>query len=368
MASVSGLQGVVVAETDLSLVDGENGRLVYRGHWAKDLALSCDFEEAAYLLWYGELPTSDQLLAFKEAMAAGRKLPDTVQTVIDALPDNMPMMAVLRTALSALGTDEWDWPPTVEQAVALTALTPTIIAYRHRRLQRKAFCPPNPELGHVTNYLYMLNSDDGKGVTPQSAHVRALNAYLVLTMEHGMNASTFAARVVASTQSDMASAVAGALGAMKGPLHGGAPSEVIHMLDDIGTKPHAEPWMRAALERGERLMGFGHRVYKTRDPRAEALSEITAQLAGQDEWLDLAKHVEATAIRLLEEYKPGRRLYTNVEFYAAAVLRAVGMPQQLYTPTFTASRMVGWTAHILEQASINRLFRPQSIYTGPMPQ
>jgi citrate synthase len=202
---------------------------------------------------------------------------------------------------------------------------------------------------------------------PEGAHTEALSAYLILTMEHGMNASTFSARAVASTESDLISAIVGAIGSMKGPLHGGAPSGVTDMLEAIGTKEQAEPWLRAALQRGERLMGFGHRIYKTTDPRAIALSEVTRRVAGEDPWLDLANHVEETAQALLAEFKPHRRLYTNVEFYAAAVMRAIGLPSELFTPTFTASRMVGWTAHVLEQATVNRIFRPQSTYVGPMP-
>lgn len=182
-----------------------------------------------------------------------------------------------------------------------------------------------------------------------------------------MNASTFAGRVVLSTQAGLFAAVSAAIGAMMGPLHGGAPSEVIAMLEEIGTADRAEPWMRGVLEQGGRLMGFGHRIYKTKDPRAEALRTVTSRLTGGDPAFELALHVERIAIRLLEEYKPGRRLYTNVEFYAAAIMKAIQLPTELFTPTFTIARSVGWTAHMLEQASHNRIFRPQSEYTGPMP-
>jgi citrate synthase len=363
MPSVTGLEGVVAAETELSLVDGNKGHLVYRGYWAKELAIQYSFEQVAYLLWNGKLPNSDELDDFKGKMRKRRGLPESIKSLMDGLPENMDMMSVMRTVISAMGTDRYTWPPTVEQAMELTALLPTVIAYRYHKLEDGNFFEPQPDLDHVANYLYMLT-----GETPQAAHVKALNAYLILTMEHGMNASTFSARVISSTQSDLASAVSGAIGTMKGPLHGGAPSEVMNMLDEIGSKDQVEPWIRSALERGERLMGFGHRVYKTRDPRAEALSAVAAQLSSEDPWLDLAYQVEETGVRLLEEYKPGRRLYTNVEFYAAAVLRAVGMPKVLYTPTFTASRVVGWTAHVLEQAANNRIFRPQSTYVGPMPE
>lgn len=362
MPKVTGLAGVIAAETALSLVDGEKGRLVYRGYWAKELALHHTFEEAAYLLWHGKLPNEAELDRLKQQFKQFRILPDYIERVIESLPPDMEMMSVVRTAVSARGQASYTWPPTVEQAIEITAMLPTVIAYRSRQLEGKPRIEPDPSLDHVANYLYMLS-----GRKASAAQVRSLEAYFVLTMEHGMNASTFAARVIASTQSDLASAVSGAIGAMKGPLHGGAPTEVIHMLNEIGAKSNAEPWLRSALEQGERIMGFGHRIYKTRDPRAEALREITAQLSGDDEWLDLARHVEQTAIALLEEYKPGRKLYTNVEFYAAAILRAVEMPSSLFTPTFTASRAAGWTAHVLEQAENNRIFRPESLYVGPVP-
>lgn len=362
MLKVTGLEGVVAAETLLSHVDGNDGQLVYRGHWAEQLALDRSFEEVAYLLWYGQLPTEQQLTALKRQLQRHRELPVHAGRLLETLPPSMDMMSVVRTVVSGLGDRDCTWPPTVEQAVALTAVLPTIIACRERQLRGEAFIPPRPELDHIANYLYMLH-----GKEPSDAHVRALNAYFILTAEHGMNASTFAARVIASTQSDINSAIVGAIGAMKGPLHGGAPAGVIAMLEAIGKPERAEAWIREALARGERLMGFGHRIYKTRDPRAEALKKITNELAAADPLFDLAREVEQTAVRLLEEYKPGRKLYTNVEFYAAAVLQAVAMPSTLYTPTFTASRIVGWTAHVLEQAAYNRIFRPQSVYVGSVP-
>ncbi|HET7522497.1 MAG TPA: citrate synthase/methylcitrate synthase [Bacillales bacterium] len=357
-----GLEGIVAAETALSLIDGENGGLLFRGHPAGELARNRSFEEAAYFLWYGSFPDAEKRAGFSKSLAGYRHLPAHVKHVIDHLPDDMEIMAVLRTAISAFGVVDTNWPPTVDEAMQLAAAMPTILAYHWRKQNDKAFVPPREDLGHTENYLYMLT-----GKEPDESHVRALNAYLVMTMEHGLNASTFAARVITSTESDLVSAVTGAIGAMKGPLHGGAPSGVIHMLNAIQTKENAEPWLRRALENNERLMGFGHRVYKTEDPRASALRDVTAKLSEEDAWFALANHVEETAIRLLEEYKPGRRLYTNVEFYAAAILRAVQLPTDLYTPTFSASRVVGWTAHILEQAENNRIFRPKAAYTGPRP-
>ncbi|MEK8131031.1 citrate synthase/methylcitrate synthase [Paenibacillus filicis] len=360
---VPGLEGIVATQTGISMVDGENGRLVYRGCWAKDLVIGHSFEEAAYLLWHGRLPDSKELVQLKETLQTHRVLPVSIVRLIEALPPDLDVMSALRTIISGMGGNFQAWPPTIDDGIRLTAAVPTIIAAVYRRSKGLPAVTPDPKLDTVAHYLYLLT-----GTAPTPSQVAAMSAYGILTMEHGLNASTFAARVVTSTASDLASAVCAAIGAMKGPLHGGAPSEVLSMLDEIGTKSKAEPWLRERLERGERLMGFGHRVYKTRDPRAEALRTVTASLTSDDPWLDLAVHVENTAIRLLEEYKPGRRLYTNVEFFAAAVMRSVSMPAELFTPTFTASRMVGWTAHIVEQAANNRIFRPQSTYTGTLPE
>ncbi|HET7615315.1 MAG TPA: citrate synthase/methylcitrate synthase [Bacillales bacterium] len=353
-----GLEGVPAAETALSLIDGEAGRLFYRGTPAGEWAVTGSFEETANYLWRGAMPCAEQLDELKRKFAQYRKLPPNLKNVLDTLPENMTMMDVLRTAVSSLGINE-TWPPTVDQATRITAVVPTIIAYRYRQQKQERPILPDENLGHTANYLYMLT-----GTIPKDAHVEALDAYLILTMEHGLNASTFTARVITSTQSDLYSAVSGAIGAMKGPLHGGAPSGVARMLDAIGTKENAERWLRSALEKDERLMGFGHRVYKTEDPRASALRKVTSKLAADDPWFDLALETERIAIRLLEEYKPGRRLYTNVEFYAAAVLRAIALPEPLFTSTFSASRAVGWTAHALEQAENNRIFRPKAHYIG----
>ncbi|WP_096187189.1 citrate synthase/methylcitrate synthase [Evansella halocellulosilytica] len=358
-----GLAGVIASETKISFIDGKKGSLIYRGHWAKKLAVTKEFEEICYLLWHGKLPNELELANLKRTFHQYRKLPTHIKEMIHLLPKSMSMMSVLRTCISAMGDDQFQWPPTVDEAMKVTAVLPTIITSRQQVVRGEEVISPHDSLDHVANYLYMMT-----GQEPVEAHVKALNAYFILTMEHGMNASTFASRVVASTESDLSSAITGAIGAMKGPLHGGAPSEVTSMLESIGTKDQTEAWLRKKLRSGEKLMGFGHRIYKTSDPRAEALKQVTSQLTNEDPWLDLANHVERTAIRLLEEYKPGRKLYTNVEFYAAAVLRAVNMPEALFTPTFTASRIAGWTAHVLEQASDNRIYRPESLYKGEIPK
>ncbi|WP_339186201.1 citrate synthase/methylcitrate synthase [Brevibacillus sp. FSL K6-6036] len=358
-----GLDGIAVAETDLSLVDGQNGLLVYRGHWARDLAIHHTFEEVAHLLWYGHLPSAQELAELQDKMKANRELPAHVKGILDLIPADVDMMSVLRTGVSALAAPDHAWPPSLDQVISLTAKMPTIVAHRFARLAGREPLNPRQDLNHTANYLYML-----KGQEPSPAHVRALDAYLILTQEHGMNASTFSGRVVASTQSDLISSITAAIGALKGPLHGGAPSEVTEMIEAIGTKENAEPWLRAKLENGERLMGFGHRVYKTIDPRATALRVVASQLSADDPWFDLATHVEQVGLKLLDEYKPGRKLHTNVEFFAAAVMRAVGLDDFLFTPTFAVSRVVGWSAHVLEQASNNRIIRPQSNYIGSMPE
>ncbi|WP_026692968.1 citrate synthase/methylcitrate synthase [Peribacillus kribbensis] len=354
-----GLKGIAAAETSISYIDGEKGKLVYRGYDAKYLALNKSFEEVSFILWHGRFPDASELSELKQKMKEYRKIPSYVQRILEDLPSNMNLMEALRTAVSALGTDEFGWNGTVEQAVQLTSILPSLIAFRYRLMSGEKPVSPLDHLHHAENYLYMLT-----GGEPQPVHARALEAYMILTMEHGMNASTFAARVISSTESDMVSALTGALGAMKGPLHGGAPSGVTAMLDQIGKKENAEGWLRNKLAKNERIMGFGHRVYKTHDPRAQALSNITRSIGKDDKWLDLAGYVEEVAIKLLDEYKPGRKLYTNVEFYAAAVMKSIEMHEELFTPTFSAGRTAGWTAHILEQGEDNTLYRPEAIYKG----
>jgi citrate synthase len=361
--SGKGLEGVAAATTALSLVDGTAGRLLYRGYAIGDLVAHTTFEETAYLLWYGRLPNAAEIAQLRVQMADWRTLPKSIQQIIQAHPAEANPMDVLRTVVSALGSiGDFTGPPSIQQAISLTAKIPTILATFHRHRLGQPMPTSRLDLSHTAHYLYLLN-----GTEPAPSHVRALDAYLVLTADHGMNASTFTARVIASTLSDLVSSVTSAIGALKGPLHGGAPAKVAEMLEAIGTADQAEPWLRAALERGDRIMGFGHRVYKTDDPRSAALRKLADELsAAQDAaWLAMAHHVEDVALRLLDEYKPGRKLYTNVEFYAAAVLRGVGLPADLYTPTFGASRTVGWTAHVLEQISDNRLIRPAAEYIGP---
>jgi citrate synthase len=353
-----GLEGIVAATTAISKVDGTAGRLIYRGYNIHDLARSTSYEEILHLLWFGQLPDTRQLADLKARLVAERTIPDPVMQALRSLPAEADPMDALRSAVSLWGALSITGQPTVDQAIALTARFPLFLAAFNRLRHGQEPLESQSELSHAANYLYLLT-----GQVPSDEHVRGLNSYLVLLADHGMNASTFTARIVASTESDIVSAIVAAIGALKGPLHGGAPSKVQDMLRAIGTVDNAESWLRDAIISGQKLMGFGHRVYKTTDPRAEELREM-ARVA-DPEGFKLSRHVEERAQGLLDELKPGRRLYTNVEYYSAALMASVGLSGDLFTPTFGVSRVGGWTAHILEQVSNNRLIRPESDYTGP---
>ena len=348
-----GLEGVIAGETSLGYVDGERGRLLYRGYRIGDLVERGTYPAVANLLWTGEWDTNHHLPT--------GPVPDAVLTTLRALPRDAKPMDALRTAVSAWGaTQTLEWPPTPEQARALTAFSPSALAAFARIRAGQEPIAPDPSLDLVPGFLYQLN-----GEKPDAATARALDAYFIVGAEHGFNASTFTARVVTSTRSDIASAVAAAIGTMKGPLHGGAPSEVVEQIHKIGSPDQAEQWVRDAIARGERLMGFGHRVYRAYDPRAAALRKVAESMEHRPEWLDLAIRVEDVALRVLEEKHPERALKTNVEYYAAPVLMGVGLTPDLFPATFSLARHAGWTAHILEQAANNRLIRPDSRYVGP---
>jgi citrate synthase len=360
-AYVPGLEGIVAAQTAISMVDGANGRLVYRGYVIADLAEEMSFEEVAHLLWHGRLPTRAELDALSLELAASRSLTPAAAATLDALPTDTDPMDVLRSVVSVQGVEHKIEKPTIPLAIHATASLPTILATFHRRQQGAGPIKPRADLGHAANYLYMLN---GKESSPELVH--ALNTYLVLLADHGMNASTFVARVIASTDSDLASCLVGAIGALKGPAHGGAPSAVMDQLEQIGTAENAEHWMREARKQKVRFMGFGHRVYRTYDPRAKILKELCARL--NPKFYELASKVEETALEILHEEHPERPQATNVEFYSAGVLQAIGLPKEYFPPTFAVSRVAGWSAHVLEQSGNNRLIRPQSEYIGPEPR
>ena len=354
-----GMAGVVAGATAVSEVYGSEGRLVYRGYDIHDLAEHCSFEEVAYLLWNGDLPTQAQLDDLKQRMSEARRLPEASLDLLSRMPKDAAPMDVLRTAVSALGVDDRQATPTLDQAVSLTSKVTTILAAFHRFRQGLQPIEPRPDLSHTGNYIYMLT---GKEPTPVASE--SLGTYFVLLADHSFNASTFVARIVASTESDMYSAVSAAIGALKGPLHGGAPALVLDMLMQIGRPERAEEWMRAELGRKRPIMGIGHRVYRAEDPRAEILREL-ARRVSDPEFFELAYQSEQTALRLVHENPRAARMYTNVEFYSAAVLHASGLPADLFTPTFGASRTAGYTAHILEQVSEHALIRPNADYVGP---
>lgn len=363
---VPGLEGIVAAQTRLSSVDGQAGELIIAGFRVEELAGNASFEETVYLLWHNELPNAGQLAAFRQELAAQRELPQAALDLLRAAATKkVPAMEALRMATGTLSLEATTISTIAEaqrDAIILAAKFPTIVAAYKRLLHGQEPLVPRADLGHAANFLYMLS-----GERPSAERTRSLETYLNTVSDHGLNASTFAARVIISTQSDMISAVTGAVGALKGPLHGGAPGPALDMVFEIGEAGKAEPYIRAKLARGERLMGFGHRVYKVRDPRGEVLSLAAERLYRADGDMalyELAHEVERTAVTLLAEYKPDRKLQTNVEFYTALLLHGLGLETRLFTPTFAIGRVAGWTAHCLEQLGDNRLFRPQSAYTG----
>ena len=356
-----GLEGIVASQTAISMVDGENGRLIYQGYVIADLAEEMSLEEVAFLLWEGRLPNRSELDALSLELASHRMLTQPANIALDALPKDTDPMDVLRSVVSVQGVEHTLGKPTVPLAIHATASFPTILAMFHRRRLGLPPIKPRAELGHAANYLYMLN---GKEADPEI--VRALNTYLVLLADHGMNASTFTARVIASTESDLTSALVGAIGALKGPAHGGAPAAVIEQLELIGTADNAERWLRDARKRKVKFMGFGHRIYRVYDPRAKILKEMCRRM--NPKFFDLASKVEEVALQILHEEHPERPQSTNVEFYSAGVLQAIGLPKEYFTPTFAVARVTGWSAHVLEQAAHNRIIRPQSEYIGPEPR
>ena len=354
-----GLEGVVAAETRLSMVDGERGELVIGGFPVGELAPNASFEETVWLLWNGELPNAEELRNFRSELAARRAItPAAIALLRECAGAQIDTMDALRIAAGTVTLSAKD-----DEQLRLVAQLPTIVAAYWRLLHHLEPFEPDLSLCHAANYLYMLT-----GARPAAERVRALETYLNTVVDHGLNASTFTARVITSTGSDLVSAIVGAIGALKGPLHGGAPGPALDMVFEIGDVSRAETMLRAKIESGERLMGFGHRVYKVRDPRADVLAVAAERMftnGGDMHLYELARGVERVALRVLEEHKPGRRLQTNVEFYTALVLHGVGLEVPLFTPTFAISRVAGWIAHCLEQRGENRLIRPQSVYVGP---
>lgn len=372
-----GLAGIVVTESRLSRVDGEAGELIIGGYALEDLAPFAEFEETLFLLWNDRLPTAKELTDLKADLTSKRELPTATKSLLkEAARSGMVPMDALRLGVDSLSLadpspQDDSRQANLERAKAIAAAATCIVATYWRLLRGEEPVDPSPDLGHAANYLYMLT-----GQAPHPDAVRGLETYLNTVIDHGMNASTFTARVIISTGSDMYSAIVGAIGALKGPLHGGAPGpalDMVFMLQErskLSGKPireEADAYVREVVSSDGRIMGFGHRVYKVRDPRADVLgaaAEKMFQGAGDSQVYQDARAVEEVVVRVLEELKPGRRLQTNVEYYTALVLHGVGLETELFTPTFGISRTGGWTANVLEQIDEHRLIRPRVAYSG----
>jgi citrate synthase len=368
--SNSGLEGIVVAQTKLSAINGEEGELIYVGYEIDDLARNTTFEEVVHLLWEGRLPNREELDGLRRSLAAERALSSEILDLLRACPRDANPMAVLRTAVSALShydpeADDNGEEANRRKAMKMTAQMPTLIAAFDRIRHGKEPMAPREGLDTAANFLYMLNGEEADDL-----RIRTMDAALVLHAEHGMNASTFSARVTAATLADMYSSVVSAIGTLKGASHGGANARVMQMLRQIESsgKEPAE-WVRGALERKERIMGFGHRVYKALDPRASVLRELADEImagAGETKWLDLSDQVRDTMDREMEA--AGKKIYANVDFFSASVYTTLGIADDLFTPIFAMSRVSGWTAHLFEQYANNRLIRPKAEYVGPRGQ
>lgn len=365
--SSKGLEGVVVANTGLSKIYGEQGRLLYRGYEIDDLAANTTFEEVCYLLWFGALPNRQQLTDLREQFSRDATVHPEVLNLLELLPPTTHPMAALRTATSALASfddESEDMSPEANQrkAIRLTAKLPTLTAAIERLREGKEVIAPRSDLGLAANFLYMLT-----GEVPDDLSARIMDVSFTLHAEHGMNASTFAARVTVATLSDMHSGVVSAIGTLKGPLHGGANEQVMAMLKEIGEPENAETWVLGALERRERIMGFGHRVYRALDPRAPILKSLAEELAARGgtgtKWLDISERIQKVMKEEME--KRGRAIYPNVDFFSASVYYTLGIPADLFTNIFACARTSGWTAHIIEQFQENRLIRPKAEYVGP---
>lgn len=357
-----GLAGVVAAETALSRIDGEAGTLSYRGYDIHALARHATYLEAVYLLWYDALPTMQELMAFEGILSAQRALPAELHRVLEVMPAASSPMAVLRTAVSVLGqldpeSDDISQESDLRKAGRLVAGMPTIVAAFNRMRDDQAPIEPDPDLDYAANFLYMLT-----GERPSQTAARALDTSLLLYLEHGLNASTFTARVVASTLSDMYSAVTAGISALKGPLHGGANEKAMEMLLEIGSVDAVDGYVDRALAGKQKVMGFGHRVYRSEDPRATHLrrmSEVLGEDLGDTRWFEVSRRLEDL---MLER----KGLYCNVDFHCATVYHALGLPIDLYTPLFAIGRTAGWAAHVMEQHMHNRLIRPRAEYKGQM--
>ncbi|WP_406316243.1 citrate synthase/methylcitrate synthase [Streptomyces sp. NBC_00118] len=363
-----GLAGVVVTDTELGDVRGREGFYHYRRYSAVELAQTRGFEDVWHLMIHGELPDAAQSADFAARTAALRRLPDDVRAALPVIARAGSLsgpLAGLRSALSLFGASQGFRPVydidderRRDDTLAAAAVVPTLLTALHRLGDGLEPVEPRDDLSYAANYLYMLT-----GSEPEPAHARAIEQYLISTIDHGFNASTFTARVITSTGADVAACLVGAVGALSGPLHGGAPSRALDALDAIGTPDRIDGWIRERVLAGDRIMGFGHPVYRTEDPRSRMLRGIAEGFGGPT--VEFAVEVERHVESILAELKPGRELHTNVEFYAGVVMELCGLPRAMFTPTFAAARVVGWSANILEQARDSKIIRPAARYVGP---
>ena len=362
-----GLEGVVFTETHLSAINGETGKLSYCGYDINDLAKKATYEEIAFLLWYQRTPAESELLMLTNWLRENRTLPKAVWGIMHVLPDQATPMEALRTVASTLSmfdkscAHEIEWGSSLCRAVSLTAKLPTIVASFDRLRKNKPPIEPNPNLGHGANFVYMIT-----GEVPDEVKARAIEVYLILLADHGMNASTFSARVTSSTLGDVFSATVTALGTLKGPLHGGANEAAMNQFIEIGSVDNVDDWFDAKMARKGRIMGMGHRVYKVEDPRSVILRKLAKDVAassGNTRWYDIATRLEEKALE--HPYFKERSIYPNVDYYSGPLLSGLGIPVDLFTPMFAISRVAGWTAHMLEQQGNNRLIRPRAKYAGP---
>src|SRR3954462_3396283 len=361
VAAAKGLEGVVAANTRLSDVRGDVGELIYSGYNINELAGKVTYEEVVFLLHHNHLPNRRELADLKSRLAAARDLPAGIIKIIKSLPKSPPPMHAIRTAISALGcfdeqADDDSMDANREKARRLIAQIPIVTAYFHRYRQGKELLDPDPTLGEAANFLYLVD-----GEKPSAEKESTMDLCYVLHADHGMNASTFSARVTIATLSDMYSAITSAIGTLKGPLHGGANEGVIKMLQEIGTLDKVDAYIEECLAQKKKIMGIGHRVYKTLDPRAphlKRMAQILSAKLGEPKWIQMSD-------RIAEIMLTRKNLHANVDFYSATVYYSLGIPIDLFTPIFAISRTSGWTAHVLEQLADNRLIRPQSLYTGP---
>lgn len=356
-----GLEDVVAGTSDISFIDGRNGRLVYCGYDITDLAQHSTFEETVFLLFHKRLPAKAELTAFDATLKSYRAVPAQLVSILKGLPRDIHPMAALRTAVSLLGNYDPNSDKTGEAAyqdasMKLVAQTATVVAAWERIRNGQEPVAPRTDLSHAANFLYMLT-----GTEPDEYHAHVFDVALILHADHELNASTFSGRVTVATLTDIYSAVTAAVGALKGPLHGGANEHVMKMEQEIGEVDNAEAWIKDALAQKKKIMGFGHRVYRTKDPRAYILEEMSEELgkrAGNTKWFEMTRVIEQTVLR-------ERGLYPNVDLYSGSAYTVMGIPTDLFTPIFAVSRIAGWTAHILEQLSNNRIIRPRAEYTGP---